>query len=137
MSAKHTPGEWFVTRTAYGPHWSIGAGGRSIGRVGVEANARRIVACVNACAGQSTEDLEVGFAAGMEPMPKEDARHISACFEACKSIPTEALEAGVVGEMVEALTAFLDPTLEKSPKRLYILRSKGRTVIAKAKGESP
>lgn len=67
MSAEHTPEPWRIDR---GCAWVIVAGdGFSVGETSpgnpedvseeeADANARRIVACVNACRDSETEDLE-------------------------------------------------------------------------------
>jgi hypothetical protein len=67
MNAKHTPGRLEANdkRSKGGGGFSIFAGGQYIGFVSDsdaitdwEANARRLVACWNACEGLSTEALE-------------------------------------------------------------------------------
>ena len=114
---------------------------RTIAHAFSKDHARRLVSCVNACKGQSTEDLELGFAAGMEPMPKEDSRRIMACFQACKGIPTEALEAGVVGEMLEALHKIaVEPIGHPEASTAEVLckvATLAQEAYFKAKGESP
>jgi hypothetical protein len=57
---KHSPEPWrviadYAAMDAYGGQTCIASGGD-----GGAVNARRIVACVNACAGLSTEALEAG-----------------------------------------------------------------------------
>lgn len=133
MSAKHTPEPWKAKQlhpkgnpnlwAVYGPPHPVDGGDYApISQDWMsEANARRIVAAVNACAGQSTEDLEAGFAAGWEPMPQADARHIAACFNACRGIPVSALEAGVVmqmrGHLLFAIRRFRWPLAERLAAR--------------------
>jgi hypothetical protein len=83
-----------------------------------EANARRIVAAVNACAGIPTEHLEKGIISDLIKwrdfqtvlvrdnviLSQEDQRRAAIAFKAVEGIPTEALEAGVVGELMECLS---------------------------------
>lgn len=67
----HTPEPWEKSEKANGNWWHISAGNQAIAAVHAaskkrnepyasmfEENARRIVACVNACAGMETEHLE-------------------------------------------------------------------------------
>ena len=69
--SKHTPEPWVMSTKADGNWWHISAGNQAIAAVHAaskkrnepyasmfEANARRIIACVNACAGLPTEQLE-------------------------------------------------------------------------------
>ena len=69
--SKHTPEPWVMSTKASGNWWHISAGNQAIATVHAaskkrnepyasmfEANARRIIACVNACAGLPTEQLE-------------------------------------------------------------------------------
>ena len=69
--SKHTPEPWVMSTKANGNWWHISAGNQAIAAVHAaskkrnepyasmfEANARRIIACVNACAGLPTEQLE-------------------------------------------------------------------------------
>ena len=69
--SKHTPEPWVMSTKASGNWWHISAGNQAIAAVHAaskkrnepyasmfEANARRIIACVNACAGLPTEQLE-------------------------------------------------------------------------------
>ena len=58
MSEQHTPEPWWNHNTVIKANGNIPAQATS------EANARRIVACVNACAGHSTEQLEKWAEAG-------------------------------------------------------------------------
>ncbi len=74
MPESHTPEPWFIFRNGHcigGPHEQgpqdqsaqetagiATCGVRRRTDEEIEANARRIVACVNACAGIPTEDLE-------------------------------------------------------------------------------
>ena len=71
--SKHTPEPWVMSTKASGNWWHISAGNQAIAAVHAaskkrnepyasmfEANARRIVACVNACAGVDTDLLEAG-----------------------------------------------------------------------------
>lgn len=70
MEKKHTPEPWAIRRTWDGkpvldiegplPDHCHEIARLPIFTTRVEANARRIVACVNACAGISTEDIESG-----------------------------------------------------------------------------
>lgn len=71
MNAKHTPGPWFISRpyqTLYIESRIAGGMIQEVASIGPnangwsesEANARRIVACVNACDGIPTEVLEAG-----------------------------------------------------------------------------
>ena len=68
---QHTPEPWVMSTKANGNWWHISAGNQAIAAVHAaskkrnepyasmfEANARRIIACVNACAGLPTEQLE-------------------------------------------------------------------------------
>ena len=58
--------------------------------------------------------------------------HIVAAVNACAGIPTAALEAGVVGEMVEALRAFVE-AWEKSHQlvKTDVAHRKARAILAK------
>ena len=71
--SKHTPEPWVMSTKASGNWWHISAGNQAIAAVHAaskkrnepyasmfEANARRIIACVNACAGVDTDLLETG-----------------------------------------------------------------------------
>lgn len=71
MTQKHTPEPWAMSTKVDGNWWHISAGNQAIAAVHAaskkrnepyasmfEANARRIVACVNACAGWETIQLE-------------------------------------------------------------------------------
>lgn len=71
--SKHTPEPWVMSTKASGNWWHISAGNQAIATVHAaskkrnepyasmfEANARRIIACVNACAGVDTDLLEAG-----------------------------------------------------------------------------
>ena len=73
---KHTPEPWRVGRpgtvVSDTPVPEIGGsdaieyyGGHLIGESIIEANARRIVACVNACAGMRNDELEGGLLIGV------------------------------------------------------------------------
>ena len=83
---KHTPGPWAVDMKNYGGRY-IGDGRRLIATTeyngsvteptGItvaeaEANARRIVACVNHCEGIDTETLQAMDCAGRAPAPSCD-----------------------------------------------------------------
>ena len=74
--SKHTPEPWRVGRhgtvVSDTPVPGIGGsdaveyyGGHLIGESITEANARRIVACVNACAGMRNDELEGGLLIGV------------------------------------------------------------------------
>lgn len=80
---EHTPTPWRVEEKRFikrdlgftlGEHIANVTGGATSGphfvenNEEVEANARRIVACVNALSGASTEDLEYCVEHGLEPM---------------------------------------------------------------------
>lgn len=57
---KHTPGPWRIVPEGF--HSTLVSEGQpEIGQIIHEANARRIVACVNACEGINTKDLELGY----------------------------------------------------------------------------
>lgn len=69
--SEHTPEPWVMSTKADGNWWHISAGNQAIAAVHAaskkrnepyasmfEANASRIIACVNACAGLPTEQLE-------------------------------------------------------------------------------
>ena len=79
MEEKHTPGPWEVTPAHQTSGWGTCVGGarniiaRLTGRDKAvkEANARRIVAAVNACEGISTEALEAGAVGGLVAVVEE------------------------------------------------------------------
>lgn len=58
---QHTKGPWQYGEDGYGNGYDVVANGRHIVSCAEEANALRIVACVNACEGLDDEIFERGF----------------------------------------------------------------------------
>lgn len=95
MSAKHTPGPWFSQYDDNG-FYGIGSDVVSLrlafthGEGDTDAaNARRIVACVNACEGVPTEVLEANRSGGLPwsvPEQLEELAVRKALLEALKEI---------------------------------------------------
>lgn len=117
-TTQHTPEPWEVDRPAPGNNPMIVAeDGRDVALVYdgylhgdptgafpsamIEANALRIVAAVNACAGIPTELLKSPDAG--------KASRIHAALVATQGIPTGALERGVIRELLAALKAATYP----------------------------
>ena len=110
MSAdqKHTPEPWRETINCCDDYTShpilIYSGAQYVAQIAhdqnegdeTEANARRIVACVNACAGYSTDALESG---------------ISVVRTAQKNMEARALAEAQRDELAAALRGFVDSTL--------------------------
>lgn len=62
----HTKEPWQVAKMSGQDMWAVGPSAtRRAGDVYTEANARRIVACVNACEAFSTQQLEEGQVIGI------------------------------------------------------------------------
>ena len=99
-SPGHSPEPWEVTEVGAGEYFIVkfepGGDGweHSVGEIDREADARRIVACVNACKNVPTEALEVyGRAALVE-------RVVVITREALDQMQ-EALAAGTLGDVLQ------------------------------------
>lgn len=108
---KHTPGPWVASRCENEKEWGIDSGEWGIatcadcpGDGTPEANARRIVACVNACEGSSTEWLEA-FA----NMPV-GVSSIEKCVEHCETLLAKIKELDAQrDELLKAINNYLNP----------------------------
>ena len=113
---QHTKEPWFYSETddgfaeitnderAAGEYISIAEVPTGFsGKIGAEqeANARRIVACVNACAGISTETLEA-MPAGPSAIERQREQLLAATQYAIARYPDLATDVG----MIEALRGF-------------------------------
>lgn len=132
MSTKHTPGPWFrddrsglecdvraSSERKIALCWGLASNNATNYnpkyRAECDANARRIVACVNACEGISADELEEIASTGGMLGPREDVARIAKQRDAL----LEALEELVAEFGVCGLT------------------EKARSAIAKATGEQP
>ena len=62
-----------------------------------EANAKRIVACVNACADVEDDCLVFGYVKWLQPAEQEaNAKRIAACVNACADVEDDCLDFGYV-----------------------------------------
>ena len=121
MSEKYTRGPWKTERE--GIHALIRGGDATIVAVRHrlpadvhEANARRIVACVNACEGISTENLE-------------DNRPVKWLAQQYNEVVKQR------DELLEALQALMDDEAPIDEKHWNDCCDKARAAIAKATGE--
>ena len=95
---KHTKEPWHVCDPTEQIHAVRSEAGRIVADVGYSdtdaqnrMNARRIVACVNACAGVTTEELEQGgFVTGLIERLEEKERQRDALQEELENIATAA-----------------------------------------------
>ena len=93
---KHTTEPWHVCKPTEALHAVRAEAGRIVADVGYSdtdaqnrMNARRIVACVNACAGVTTEELEQGgFVTGLIERLEEKERQRDALQEELENIAT-------------------------------------------------
>lgn len=93
---KHTTEPWHVCEPTEALHAVRAEAGRIVADVGYSdtdaqnrMNARRIVACVNACAGVTTEELEQGgFVTGLIERLEEKERQRDALQEELENIAT-------------------------------------------------
>lgn len=138
MSAKHTPGPWFISRpyqTLYIESRIAGGMIQEVAAIGPnangwsesEANARRIVACVNACESFSTEMLEGAMSAVVQ------GGFVGLWSNYCdKKSEAEDLRAQR-DELLAALLHIEGAAMDVSCERASI-RDAARAAIAKATG---
>ena len=126
-SAEHTPGPWAVLHVG-GPLWVISEAGGDVApdictvvtRDEEEANARRIVLCVNRCQGVSNERLKAMETAGLtfaDVMDYEGERLdiLQGARDNALRARNEELEEAL-GEMVEVFAPMADMVLHRRTK---------------------
>jgi len=118
MSTKHTPGPWNVKYSKFSiietqEGAQVAECKNLTGLVNLQANARRIVACVNACEGIETSELEeIAVSGGMLGLREDVARAAKQRDALLEALEELVSEFGVCG-----------------------LTEKARAAIAKATGE--
>ena len=135
--SKHTPEPWVMSTKADGNWWHISAGNQAIAAVHAaskkrnepyasmfEANARRIVACVNACAGVDTDLLEAGELDKPTMLVIQENKDLK---HRCDEL-LAALEDAV--ETIEWMNGCSSPAVDEIEKAIR----EGNSAIAKAKG---